>query len=778
MFDNIPIEMKTYRQWVCWRAEEKQDGKATKVPYNPFTGGLAAVDNPDTWGSFEDCVKALNSGFFTGIGFVLTEADPFAFVDLDNPFELRADGQYKHKDPQGTFEKQKQIFEACQSYAELSPSGAGLHIICRGKLPTGRKRGGIEIYSSFRYMTMTGNVYRDLPVNDCNQPLNGLWEEMSQGVNNNLAYFGLAEEKSTDSEIMKFMFEAENGEKAYDLYCGNWFGYYSSHSEADLALINIIAFYTQNSQQIIRIFQSSALGQREKGKRVSYLGYMLNKCFDQMLPPIDITGLQNQLIAALERKKQEALKVVEVEQEAEALQASENLKGPYTLPPGLVGEIANFIYSAAARPCAEIALVGALGLMAGIVGRAYNISGTGLDQHFLALAPTGIGKDAITTGFDKLMREILKLVPAAADFIGPGEIASPQAVIKYMANGKLSFVSSVGEVGLFLQQVSDPKAPAHLAGMRRFILDIYNKSGKGISKKSSIFADKDKNTGALVSPNFCIVGDSTPESFYENLSEKIINDGLLPRFNIIEYHGRRPPLNKNHWLVKPSNELIERLGSVCSNSLMLNSQNEALPIRLSEKAEIILDQFDKYCDGQINSTDRDAKRQLWNRGHLKSLKIAGLLAVGIQPYNPIVSEEVASWAINLVTADIRNLLKRIDAGEIGTDNDELKQLQQILKVVKDYITLPWHDLKKYCDSTAAPLYSSKIIPYSYIQRRLASTAIFRKDKTGTTNALKRALKTLIDRGDLQEMSKAVLHKDYGTTAICYMIKNVDLILSA
>jgi hypothetical protein len=313
--------------------------------------------------------------------------------------------------------------------------------------------------------------------------------------------------------------------------------------------------------------------------------------------------------------------------------------------------------------------------------------------------------------------------------------------------------------------------------MRRFILDIYNKSGKGISKKPSIWADKDKNTGALISPNFCIVGDSTPESFYEGLSEKIINDGLLPRFNIIEYHGKRPPMNKNHWLVKPSNELIERLGSVCSNALMLNSQNEALPIKIAAKAEIMLDEFDKYCDYQINSTDRDAKRQLWNRAHLKTLKIAGLLAVGIHPYDPIVTEEVATWAKNLVVSDVRNLLKRIDAGEIGTDNDELKQLQQILKAIKDFITKPWSEVSKYCDSSACHLYSAKIVPYSYIQRRLASTAIFRKDKIGTTNALKRGLKTLTERGDLQEAAKGTLAKDYGTTAVCYMVKNFDFVLS-
>jgi len=44
--------------------------------------------------------------------------------------------------------------------------------------------------------------------------------------------------------------------------------------------------------------------------------------------------------------------------------------GPYSVPPGFLGEVAQFIYGAAPRPVPEIALAGAIGLLAGIVGRA------------------------------------------------------------------------------------------------------------------------------------------------------------------------------------------------------------------------------------------------------------------------------------------------------------------------------------------------------------------------------------------------------------------------
>jgi len=53
-----------------------------------------------------------------------------------------------------------------------------------------------------------------------------------------------------------------------------------------------------------------------------------------------------------------------------------------------LGEIAHFIYNAAPRQVEEVAIAGAIGLLSGICGRSYNVSGTGLNQYILLLAKT------------------------------------------------------------------------------------------------------------------------------------------------------------------------------------------------------------------------------------------------------------------------------------------------------------------------------------------------------------------------------------------------------
>jgi hypothetical protein len=90
------------------------------------------------------------------------------------------------------------------------------------------------------------------------------------------------------------------------------------------------------------------------------------------------------------------------------------------IPPGLVGAVAEFIFEAAPRPVREIALVGAIGFVAGIVGRAFNVSGTGLNLYTLCLAPTGTGKEAINAGISKLVTAVRPTTPTIARLHRPG----------------------------------------------------------------------------------------------------------------------------------------------------------------------------------------------------------------------------------------------------------------------------------------------------------------------------------------------------------------------
>jgi hypothetical protein len=147
---NIPAELKARPQWVAYTLG--------KVPKNPATGGAAKTNDSRTWGSFEQAVRlwqGRRGNGIGGIGFVFTPDDPYCGVDLD-----------KCRNPEtGEIEAwARDIIARLKSYTELSPSGRGVHILVRAKLPgTGRKKGRVEMYDTGRYFTMTGLHLEETP---------------------------------------------------------------------------------------------------------------------------------------------------------------------------------------------------------------------------------------------------------------------------------------------------------------------------------------------------------------------------------------------------------------------------------------------------------------------------------------------------------------------------------------------------------------------------------------------------------------------------------------
>ena len=61
---DIQIDLRQYDQFVLWRGADRIDertGEVTGLTKVPYTSHLrkASTTNPQTWGSFEQCVKAL-----------------------------------------------------------------------------------------------------------------------------------------------------------------------------------------------------------------------------------------------------------------------------------------------------------------------------------------------------------------------------------------------------------------------------------------------------------------------------------------------------------------------------------------------------------------------------------------------------------------------------------------------------------------------------------------------------------------------------------------------
>lgn len=171
-YRNIPDELKELDRWIVWKSEERGDGK-TKVPLAPWaTDGIRTIDksNPWTWASFDTAVDWAQKTPHWGLGFVFTDNEDIVGIDLDGHVE---DGNLS--------DTANEIVDLVDSYTEVSPSGTGLHIICRGELPPGmankNESAGVEIYDNGRYFTFTGRSIRNDELREAQDAIDELQEE-------------------------------------------------------------------------------------------------------------------------------------------------------------------------------------------------------------------------------------------------------------------------------------------------------------------------------------------------------------------------------------------------------------------------------------------------------------------------------------------------------------------------------------------------------------------------------------------------------------------------
>jgi hypothetical protein len=321
-----------------------------------------------------------------------------------------------------------------------------------------------------------------------------------------------------------------------------------------------------------------------------------------------------------------------------------------------------------------------------------------------------------------------------------------------------------------------PNAPVTLVGLRRLLLDLYNKSGEGQQVRPSVYSDKAKNTKAIIAPAVSILGESTPSRFYDVLDESMISEGWLPRWICIEYRGPRVAKNYAHKLAEPNPDFINRMSSLCANALTLNSQNTVIDVSFTKRANELQVEYNDFCDGQINNTQTPVRAELWNRAHLKVLKLAAIVAVGINPIEPVVCDNCLNWAIGIVNRDCINILQRFDAGEIGSTSDEQVQILKVLEVITRFVTVPWKDLEASARAKfkMGLYHAERIVPYSYIQQKLVGMKVFKEDRIGATNAIKKTVKTLIEMDEIAQVPNPECRRKFDSVSPCYIVKNVGI----
>lgn len=254
--------MRKRNQWVCWTLWNGQ-----KLPLSPVSKRAASSELPAGWTDFEAAHRWYRKGGEpAGLGFYFTASpdDPFCCVDFDGKKWALISAEDRAK--------ANACFDACDTYAEMSPGGKGAH--CYGTVSPSLKYelasfssyfGCVDLIPMNGYATVTGKTIRgDTTIKNIDAFVRRLVEHGKPSYGRDpCRKFTPQHDHRPASEIEQRCRALRKGDRFAFLMeapiAAILAEFSGDHSEADAALAGYICNATRDPARALEVFRRSAL---------------------------------------------------------------------------------------------------------------------------------------------------------------------------------------------------------------------------------------------------------------------------------------------------------------------------------------------------------------------------------------------------------------------------------------------------------------------------------------------------------------------------------------
>ncbi|MFN9114693.1 MAG: hypothetical protein ACK5XN_31920 [Bacteroidota bacterium] len=686
----IPQAMRAAHQWVLWKLE-KRDGKATKVPYQ-VNGRMASSTDPAHWSSFEAVQQVLQANLdtYTGCGFVFAPGDDFVGIDLDNCMDT--DWQLD--------DWAKDVLAHLPSYAEVSPSGKGLKIFCLGrpncakgrKLQIPGKPGArIEIYSSGRYFTVTGDQWGSVDqVQNCQPGIDWLTDVVIPPEPAAAA----RPAPLPRQEPRPYQPGRPDAEQRARLYAQSYPAAISGQDGHGvtfrLACVLVTGFELgiDGARQILadwnqgcqppwsdRELEHKLRHAENAGRLEGSQGWMLEEesiRLEQSAEPLSQTELDrwDVYLGGLM---------------AQAQQESHSRDFPAHLlkVPGFCSDVADWITSQNPRKNRVLSLVAAVALQGALIGgKCKDRAGSRSNLYFVCLAPSGGGKQAPQTCVKKILNAI-----GAGQLYG-GKVSSDSALASDLLVSR-SKLYLWDEVGRFIAKTKVQTGGAHLHAVQEALLELWGEAG-GVWKQKS-YADS-KNNKEVYLPCCSFLGMTVPEHFWAGLEEGHLQDGFAARMMVIDSGPKarsedieetNPPMGilelADYWMkLSPGGNL----GSQWPDAILVPESPAAT------------DAFRQLVAKAEDAGTDETENAVWARCIEKARRLALIYACSRDHVAPVIDDLAARWGIDFDTWCTERFIA-VAKDEVASSDPAQQKWQRIRKIVNE-----WTKRKQLCSRTA------------------------------------------------------------------------------
>lgn len=662
---DVPLGMASLRQWICWRYVGTD---RRKVPFQ-FDGQPAKSNDPQTWGPLPDSTPA----GFEGLGFVFAPDGGIFGVDLDGC--ITPDGEIQLW--------ATEILAQFATYAEISPSGLGIKLFGRGRIPGGVGRQAkldnpavsdrapaVEVYGRGRYFTVTGlRISEVLDLTDCQTALEALYARFWPPSVGKGKEYQPAALPASDVEQRALAYLA----KVPPAVSGS-----GGHNQTFCAACVLVLGFGLSPERALPLLADwNATCQppwtekdlqhklTDAGKKEGPRGWLLDdRGYNG--PDIDLRAMLASLTESSTDEPAGSEPLIEFPQIC------------LDSMPWLMRLAFDYVIETAIKPQSQLTLAALIAFFGAVFGRKVRDDyGTRTNVMTLGLAPSGAGKEHPRQVVKRLLDDCGLLLIS-----GPERVGSHAGIVSSMAQHPVRLFQ-LDEIGRLLATMRDPRHAPHLYNVGTVLMQLY--SSAGTTWTGDAYADLNK-VKRINQPCVCVFGTAVPEGFYSGLTPENLSDGLLGRLIVFEsagYGSRQKPEDK-----PPPAKLLDGVKRWHKETATgnLNAVNPT-PLRVEKTSEAVC-RHEQYCDevhGKHRAED-DVRAAVWSRAPEKEAKLALIYACcEARTMPPTITLAAVDWARGLVNYSTRLVLN--SSANVVSRNRYEEEKKRVWRKIVDGMTM-------------------------------------------------------------------------------------------
>lgn len=316
------------------------------------------------------------------------------------------------------------------------------------------------------------------------------------------------------------------------------------------------------------------------------------------------------------------------------------------LPVTKLNELSDWFSGLTDEPTPAISTAGAVAFGSVLTGRMYRSTLSNWTSLLMAVSgPSGVGKNYIKVGIERA------LIKAGLNSLVAGDFYTHQAAVYSELRAKPCHICISDEFGENFLEARKNNNSNKLTVFKSFKKAYSDADHIYKSESYSKMSGKEIDTTPIVCPSLTLLGLTTPLQFYSEIKTSHIESGLINRFIVVNVN-KTDKTQRERGEYYPHPELIDWIKDVRKishlNLMAFDSMPTYTEVKFSPKAMALFDKAKRDQELISSRLEGDHMDSMPMRFRESSMRLATMLASCANQENPVISEELAYWAIHYV----------------------------------------------------------------------------------------------------------------------------------